>query len=777
MSDAANTYVGQPVERLEDLRFLAGRGTYVDDLQPERLLHAAVFRSAVAHGRIIKIDAAAAMAIPGVHAVYTAADIGNDIPTIPVRLAPLPSFNKFVQPVIAGEKVRFVGEPIAMVVADTRAIAEDALEAIVVDIEHLAPVPDRYVAADDRVLLFDQNGTNVAVHYEASTGDPQRAFSSADYVRRESFRSQRHAALPMETRGLLAEWNADGSRLVFSGVTKVTFANRRMLAGMLKVAESAIDMIEVDVGGGFGVRGEFYPEDFLVPFAARMLGRPVKWIEDRREHFMASNHSREIDCDLEIACRRDGTILGLRGYIHADMGAYIRTNGGVVPAKAAQFLPGPYRIPNVLVDVTALVTSKTPVGTYRAPGRVEANFFRERLFDMVARDLDIDPVEFRRRNLLTEAELPYSLGVLVPYEPEAIFDSGDYHATLDRCLTEIDWKEKAKLQGQRIDGRYHGLAVSCFVQSGGGGPKESARLVVEKDGTVTVYVGSSALGQGLETAFAQIAADAVGLPIERFRVLHGSTTFVAEGSGTFHSRALMFGGSATLDAARKLVDVIRMAGAAHMKCAAGDVVWRDEKVDASDGRFVGLHELAANAIAAGTAIEAHGSFGNNEVAWSYGSQAAHVAVDARTGNVEILDYVVVEDVGRAINPAIVHGQTIGAIVQGLGGLFLEHLIYDDQAQLLNASFADYLLPTAGDFPSVRGVTLELRPAPGNPLGAKGGSEGGNVAVAATVTNAVAAALSSLGVEPKELPLSPPRLWRLIEAARGRADRKSPASTV
>ena len=764
MKVATNTYIGQPVERIEDARLLAGRGVFVDDLHPDRMLHAAILRSSVAHGLIRSIDTAPALSRPGVQAVITAADIG-EVPAIPIRLAPLPEFNAFVQPVIAANKVRFVGEPMAVVIADSRALAEDALEAIEVEIEPLKAVADREIALEDASLLFEQNGTNLAVRYKTRKGDPDSAFATADYVRRESFRSQRHAATPMETRGILAKWDAASQQLTVSGATKVTFANRAMLAEMLRLPKANIEMDETEIGGGFGVRGEFYPEDFLIPFAARKLDRPVKWIEDRREHFIASNHSRDIACDLEIACRHDGTIVGLRGTIHADMGAYIRTNGGVVPAKAGQFLHGPYRIPNVGVEVEIFVTNKTPVGTYRAPGRVEANFFRERLLDMAARDLGIEPLEFRRKNLISHAEMPYSLGRLVPYEGEAVLDSGDYHAALDRCLAEFGWSEKSKLSGQLIDGRYHGTAVTCFVQSGGGGPKENARAVLEHDGAVSIYVGSAALGQGIETAFAQIAADTLGLPLSRFRVLHGSTRHVSEGSGTFHSRSIMFGGPAVLNATLALAERIRELGAARLGIATAAASFREERVIGPGGRSVALDEIAAQHE---QPIEAHGSSGAGYVAWSYGAQAAHVAVDPRTGHVAILDYVVVEDVGRAINPLIIHGQTLGAIVQGLGGLFLEHLQYDETAQLLNASFADYLLPTASDYPQLRSVTLGQHPSPTNPLGAKGGSEGGNVSVAATVTNAIAAALRSMAVEPKDLPLSPPRLWALIDESRSRA---------
>ncbi|MGB6759906.1 MAG: molybdopterin cofactor-binding domain-containing protein [Xanthobacteraceae bacterium] len=598
-------------------------------------------------------------------------------------------------------------------------------------------------------------------------GNADEVFRSAKYVRKETFRAHRHTAAPMETRAVIAEWNAGNGRLIVNAATKVTFFNRRTLARMLELRESAIDLIEIDVGGGFGVRGEFYPEDFLIPFAARKIGRPVKWIEDRREHLLAANHSREIDCELEIACQHDGTIVALRGKIFGDMGAYIRTNGGVVPAKAAQFLPGPYRIPNIKVDVAAFMTSKTPVGTYRAPGRFEANFFRERLLDMAAKDLHIDPVSFRRKNLITEAELPYSIGRLVPYETETAFDTGDYHAAFDRCLEEFGWDSKIEMQGRLIDGRYHGLSATCFVESGGAGPRENVRFVLERDCGVTIYVGSSALGQGIETAFAQIAADALGLPFEAFRVLHGSTTFVHEGFGTYHSRALVMGGSAVLNGAKNLLEAIRAAGAAQLGCAIDDVVFEESLVVSKDGRSIGLAQIGEAAAVAGKPLTVEGTFANTKRTYSYGAHAAHVAIDARTGHVDVVDYLAVEDVGHAVNPGIVHGQAVGAVVQGLGGVFFDHLIYDADAQLLNASFADYLVPLTTDFPNIRGVTLELRRSPSNPLGAKGAGEGGIVSVAATVGNAVAAALATFGVEPNELPLTPPRIWRLIEEGRGR----------
>jgi carbon-monoxide dehydrogenase large subunit len=759
MSEVSKLLVGSAVERMEDARFLSGSGQFTDDLVVDGMLHAAILRSPLAHARIVRIDTAAALAMRGIRAVFTAGDMDGNVPLIPLRLAPLPQFEPFRQPVIAVDKVRYVGEPIAVVVAESRALAEDALEAISVEFEALSAVIDRG-AAENPLFSFAED--NVALRYDAGFGDAAMAFAAADYVRTERFSVQRHTALPMETRGLLAEWDQSTRRLIVTGATKVTFYNRRVLARMLGLQQEDIDLIEIDVGGGFGVRGEFYPEDFLIPFASRRLKRPVKWIEDRREHLTAINHSRDVACELSIACRNDGMMLGLRGKVFSDMGAYIRTNGGVVPAKAAQFLPGPYRIPNVSVSVEAFMTSKTPVGTYRGPGRFEANFFRERLIDMVATDLGLDAAEFRRKNLITEAELPYPIDGLVPYEGPTSYDNGDYLETFERALTEIGWREKRHLQGRLIDGVRHGIGLGCFVESGGAGPKENAALTLEKDGSLTVAVGSSVLGQGLETVLGQIAADTLSVPFECIRVLHGSTTLLDEGFGTYHSRAVVMGGSAVLDAATKLREKILERAADHLGRPNSELSIVRDAVVAVNGASVMLTTLVAE-----NELSASGTFSNTVRTYSYGTHAAHVTVDTRTGAVKLLDYIAVEDVGRAINPAIVHGQAIGAIVQGLGGVFLDHLIYDDQGQLLNASLADYLVPTASDFPMLRAVTLELRPSPSNPLGAKGAGEGGIVAVAAATANAVAAALAPLNVEIHHLPLTPPRLWRLIKDARER----------
>jgi carbon-monoxide dehydrogenase large subunit len=534
----------------------------------------------------------------------------------------------------------------------------------------------------------------------------------------------------------------------------VPHTNRGVLAAMMRMSEAEIRFIEPDVGGSFGARGEFYPEDYLIPFAARLTGRPVKWIEDRRENLLATNHARNAECELEIACDRAGTILALRGHVLTDQGAYIRTNGPTAARNIAQVLTGPYRIPNVHIDVALMMTNKTPSGTYRGPGRFEADFFRERLFDIAAGELGIDRVEFRRRNLIAESEMPYQLPTVEPLNIASQTDSGNYRSTLDRCLQEIDWTARSSVQGKLLDGRYHGTAIGCYLEGGAAGPKESARLVLAADGKVSVYVGSSSIGQGLETVCAQIAADALGLPLDGISgVFHGSTDHVSEGYGAYSSRSVVMGGNAILAAAEKLRQSIRTVAAERLNCNASEIEIDGGTARGPLGRPLPLARLAG--------LSAEASFASNKRTYSYGAHAAHVAVDVKTGHVEVLDYVAVEDVGRIINPLTLHGQVMGSIVQGLGGAFLEHFVYDEEGQLLTGSFADYLLPTADNFPNIRAIALEEKPSPNNPLGAKGAGEGGIIPVGGVIANAVAAALLSFGAQPRELPLSPARVWALV----------------
>ncbi len=754
--------IGRPLPRFEDARFLTGRGHYVDDVEREGMLHAVLVRSSKAHGIIESFDASEALALPGVMAVFTYDDLVPEPTSIPIRRGVLPGFERFLQPVLAKHKVRYVGEPIAVVVAETQYVAEDAVGLVSIDIEELPAVIDWASATKPTALIYEEHETNVGSRYFVERGATDAAFEAADYRRKESFYCQRHTALPMETRGLVAEWDASKNKMTIWGATKVPFYNRRVLAKMLALPEKAIDMIEIDVGGGFGVRGEFYPEDYLIPFAAKTLERPVKWIEDRREHLLATQHSREMGCTLEIACRSDGTILAMRGELFADMGAYIRTNGGVVPAKAAQFLPGPYRIANFSCAVNAFISNKTPVGTYRGPGRYEANFFRERLIDIAAADLKIDAAEFRRKNLVRASEMPYGIGKLVPYENEPEFyDTGDYHAAFERALAEIGWDRLKGDQGIERDGWRYGIGLACFVESGGAGPRENARVELRPDGGVDLYTGSSAMGQGHETVFAQICAETLGLDADQIRVFHGSTTLLEEGFGTYASRGVIMGGNSARVAAENLIDALRPLAAKGLGLPNAEIHWEIGYFKTEDGnRSVNLRELAAVAAAAGQVVKADGTFSLSKVTFSYGAHAAYVAVEPRTGRVKLLDYVAVEDIGRAINPLIVHGQAVGALVQGLGGAFLENLRYDESGQLLTGSLADYLMPTAPDFPVLRCVALEIAPALSNPLGAKGAGEGGLVAVGGAIGNAVSAALRGVGREVTALPLSLSSVWSL-----------------
>jgi aerobic carbon-monoxide dehydrogenase large subunit len=757
------TQIGKPLARLEDARFLKGTGDYVDDIHMDRMLHAAVFRSAWPHARVRNIDTQAAATLPGVVAVFTQIDFSGLLRPIRSRIASMPGFQDFLQLPIATEKVRYVGEPMAVAVATTPYLAEDAVSLISAEVEELEPILDWQAARKSDVFIHERAGTNFST-VEVSRGDAEATFRTAYYIRREKFSVQRHTAVPMETRGLVADWDPEQERMTVFGITKVPFFNRTTLAAMLEIPESSLVMKVGDAGGGFGVRGEFYPEDFLIPCIARKLECPVKWVEDRREHFLATNHSRQATCDLEIACDRDGIILGLRGEVTVDVGAYARGTGGTSPTRCAQFLSGPYRIPNYACRVNAHVSNKTPCGTYRGPGRVEANFFRERLIDMAAADLGIDPATIRLRNFVPAAEMPFDTGRLVTYEPPAAFDSGDFKAVFDLVLKEIGWSDKQSIQGREVGGWFQGIGLASFVESGAGGLKEHARIKLRPNGALDVYVGAASSGQGHETVFAQVCADELQIPLDQIRIICASTDELEQGLGTYHSRSAVMAGNAVWVTALAFIERLRVIAVDYFGQPNVALEFRDGRFWRKAGEAgISLEALARFAANKGLVIDVPAHFEyTGAKPFSFGTHAAHVAVDPRTGQVLLLDYVAVEDIGRVLNPLIAHGQAVGAIVQGLGGALLEHLQYDQHGQLVTASLMDYLLPTADDFPNIRGKFLELALAPGNPLGVKGAGEGGIVAVAAAVANAVSSSLSSFGVQVRSLPLSPPRVWQLIQ---------------
>lgn len=770
----SNEMIGQAVPRREAPRFVSGRGHYVDDLRRPGMVYARVVRSPVAHGLIRGIDTAEAASMPGVLAVVTGADIADLLKDIPQRTCPLPGMEHFLQKPLAVDRVRYVGEPIAVVVAEDAYLAEDAAERVVPDIESLPPVVDAQVALRDETLLHPEQGSNSSTSYEVGFGDIDLAFDQAHLVVQERFYVHRHSAAPLECRGLVAEWDASLEHMTVWGAAKVPFANRRILADMLALPLERVDMLECDVGGSFGVRGDFYPEDFLIPYLARQVGRPVKWIEDRRESLMALNHSRETYCDLALAFDRDGVMLGMRGTMLADNGAYVRTNTGVMAGKGTQFLPGPYRIAATSFQVRSVCTNKTPAGTYRGPGRYESTFFRERLIDIAAARLGMDPVAIRAANLILPGQMPYDAGALVPGMGPAVYDSGQYPQVLDHALKAFDWARRSRRSGTLQDGRYIGLGLACFVESTGGGPGEHARLTLRHDGCFDLALGASSAGQGHETSMAQVLAECLDVPMEAVRVHHGSTTLLDTGFGAYHSRSAVMSGAATHEAARLMRARLISRGAQRLGRDEDSLAWRNGcVVDARDGAtLLTLAQLAegipghADATERGE-VEVNAKFMSDQLTYTFGVQLAEVAVDPGTAQVEVLDYYCVEDLGRVINPEIVHGQTIGAAVQGLGGTLLDEFIYDGSGQLLTGTFADYLLPTSTDFPVVRGDTLELARSPSNPLGVKGAGEGGIIATGAAIANAVSSALAGAGVSVTALPISMKNLAALLEQARNK----------
>ena len=757
-------YIGESVPRIEDRRLLTGEGQFVDDVTMPDLLHMAILRSPLAHARIKAISLESARAMPGVVDVFCASNIDFPLPDIPLRLAPFKGFERFLQKPLAIDKVRYVGEPVAVVIAESRYLAEDAIAAITLDLTALPAVTSVKEAEAGHDLLHDAAGENIGAQYTVERGNIDSAFKNAPYVRREQFVTNRHGACPLETRGLIGECAPHSGALRLTGAAKVTYFNRRHLAAAFGLKEEQVELIELDVGGGFGARGELYPEDYLVLIAAKRVGKPIKWIEDRRENLMACNHSRDITCDLEIAATLDGTILGMRCKVLGDLGAYIRTNGGVIPSKAVQFLPGPYRVPAFVAEMKALVTNKTPVGTMRGPGRFEATFCRERIFDMMARDLGIDPAALRLKNLLKPEELPYRIGELIPGDTDATFDEGNYGSAFNKLLEVIDYEHWKTRQGTDQNGKLMGLGVAVFVESSAGGPPETARITVLHDGSIELRTGASSVGQGLETGMAQICAEFLETNIDKIIVKHGSTNLLGAGGGTFNSRCTVMGGNAVREAAKLLKLKALELAALRWNVASSDLEYGSGAVKRDDGEQFTLSQLAAFAIARdNTSLSADGSYSNDgKVSYSYGAHAALVSVDIETGGLDLIKYALIEDIGRALNPVMVEGQAVGGLVQGLGGTLLDHMIYDNDGQLMTTNFAEYLLPLATDLPQITTIALEEYASKLNPMGFKGAGEGGIVAVAGAVGNAVAHALSKYDIKITDLPLTPMRIHELLK---------------
>jgi aerobic carbon-monoxide dehydrogenase large subunit len=763
-------YIGSRIKRKEDLRFLRGVGKFVGDIHRVGMDHAAILRSVHAHARIIKINSAQAVKLPGVSGVLTGADMPG-LKTIPMRTGHIPGLERSLQTPIAIDKVRYVGEPVAVVVAEDRYIAEDALERIDVKYEPLGAVTDaREAMQPGAAQLHDAAANNIAANFHVNVGDVDAAIAAADLIIEEEFSAQRHGAVPMETRGLVAEYDEGRGLLTMWGPTKMTHTNWRILSELTGLPQSSIHFIEPEVGGGFGARGEFYPEDFLIPFAAMHFGRPVCWIEDRAENLKACNQSRQQNHRVRLGLKQDGTIVAMDAEILFDMGGYTRTHGGVPAIAASAMLRGPLRIKNYRCNVHSVLTSKTPVGTYRSPGRYEANFVRERLLDIAAHRLNLDPADIRRRNLIRNEEMPYDLGKH-PFH-YMVYDTGDFPGQLERALEHMGYERlKSTCAAAKQAGRAMGIGIGCFVETSGIGPWEYARVEVDNAGKVVLYSGCNSVGQGIATALSQIVADELQVSIDDVRVVHGDTAKVPYGNGSNASRSTVMAGSAALGAARKVKQKILRVAATRLEIDPGDLTLQNGnvRVRGAPERSLSYADIARLALP-GTALKSgmtpglseEDFFATDKRPFPYGVHVAVVEVDKETGILKILDYLVTEDVGRKINPMIIEGQMAGGLAQGIGGALLEEFVYNTDGQPLATSFMDYLIPTAKDLPKAQFISTEDFPTPLNPLGVKGAGEGGITAAGAALANAVS---NALDVEVTKLPLRPDYLLELMNKKR------------
>jgi carbon-monoxide dehydrogenase large subunit/6-hydroxypseudooxynicotine dehydrogenase subunit gamma len=757
--------VGKSVPRLEDAPLVTGRGRFAGDIAFPHMLYMRVVRSSHAHGRIVSIDTAAARAAPGVVAVWTFADVA-DIPPIDFRLTRIEGLAAYRQTILATGRVRYVGDPVAAVFATDPYLAEDAADLVDVVVEELPVLLDARAAPGE----FDTGRSTEAAVVEKSYGDLAAAFGAAHAVVELDLAIGRHSGVPIETRGAIGHYDAGRDVLELHGVAKVPHWNRDNIARMLGRAPSTVHLYEGHVGGGFGIRGELYPEDVLVCLAALRLGRPVKWIEDRREHLIAANHSRQQRHKARAAVDAQGRILALDDEFFHDQGGYVRTHAATVPDLAAAMLPGPYRVPAYRAVGHVRLTNKTPCGTYRAPGRYESTFVRERLMDAIAARLGIDPVEVRRRNLVATEEMPYRRP-LSTLGTDIVLDSGDYVRLLDKATRTMNWAAlQDDLRRRRAAGECVGAGLGMFVEKSGLGPFDGVRVSVDTSGAVEVVTGAASIGQGVETVIAQICADALGTDYRRVRVVHGQTERIAFGLGAFASRVTVMTGEATrLAAADVRAKAIQVAaGLLQAPPDALDIV--DGAVvrgSAATGPSMTLGEIAKALEPSSRLRGAHtpglaadGWFYTDHMNYPYGVHAAVARVDRETGGVTIERFLVAYDIGRAVNPMLVEGQIAGGVAQGLGGALFEEFLYDDRGEPISVNFADYVMPTAREVPALEVVITEDAPSPLNPLGLKGAGEGGINAVGAAVAAAIDDAIGVPGAI-TQLPVTPQRLREIL----------------
>jgi carbon-monoxide dehydrogenase large subunit len=772
------SYIGRSLLRREDRRLLTGRGQFIADLELPRMLHAAFIRSPLAHARIRSVDLSRATAAPGVALALSGVELVRLLPPLPDTQLSLPSkwtsgveheFHNPQQPGLAHDKVRHVGEALAVVVAESRYAAEDAAELVRLDLDPLPAVVSAEAAlAPGAPLIHEHLRTNLFGAFSMGKGDAEAVIAGAPHKLQRRFYHHRYAAMPMECRGVAAIHDPRTDAITIWSATQVVHWVRREVAAILGLPEARVRCVALDVGGGFGLKGHVYPEDLVIPFLARRLGRPVRWTEDRHEHLQCSAHSRDQLHDLEVGFDGDGKILALRDNFILDCGAWNPIGGGV-PYNTAAHLTGPYKIDHLAVSARTAATNKVPNTAYRGAGRPEAVFAMERIIDLVAGSLRLEPAEVRRRNIIRADEMPYRPGILYRDGEEIIYDSGDYPGALQKALDAVGGVAvfRRRQQEARRQGRYLGLGIGFYVEGTGVGPFEGAMVRIDGSGKIYVSSGASSQGQGMETIFAQIVADAWRVAPDDVIVSFADTAGIASGSGTFASRSTVNVSAALHHANERLRQKAFAIAANLLECAAADLELREGGIGVVGvpGAGVSLARVAHAArpgwdhgrpqgIDAG--LEETYYWEPPTVTWSYAAHAAIVEVDREVGCVKIDKYAVAHDCGVVVNPLLVEGQIAGGTAQGLGGALLEDIAYDTEGQLLAGSLADYMVPTAGDMPEIM-MVHQHTPSPLNPLGVKGVGEGGAVAPPAAIANAIADALAPFGAEFNTTPIKPEQI--------------------
>lgn len=781
MAGSSARFVGRSMKPYQAARFLTGSGVYVSDIRLPNMLHAALFRSIHAHARIRHIDVSNALRLDGVAAVLTGADIKGRISPFPesFEIHPIPWLEN-VKPVLQGPrptalaqgKVHYVGEPVAIVVAEDRHKAEDAVDEIVVEYEELPVVVDPEESLKPgATLVHEESNDNVVFSFGVSKGNVDQALRDAPHRLRERFRHHRYCAAPLEGRGVVAWVEPKTNILTAWSSTQMPHLVRRQIAAQLDLPEESVRVIAPDIGGGFGPKVFVYPEEVLIPFLALELGRPVKWIEDRREHFVSTAHGRDQLHDVEFAFDEAGRMLALRDRLLLDNGAY-NPMGLTDAYNTAAHLQGPYKIPNFSVTGTCVSTNKVPNAPYRGAGRPEAVFVMERCLDRVARQLRLDPAEVRRRNFVQPEEMPYQAGIFYRDGQPVCYDSGDYPETLRQALEAAGYEKLRKQQRDlRQQGRYLGIGIGCYVEGTGVGSFEGAKVRIDASGRLNIATGATGHGQGHETIFAQITADLWGVDPRDVTLVEGDTSSIPFGCGTFGSRSTVNVGTAIYEASARLKEKMLQVAAHLLEARPDDLEISQGKVFVRElpQRALSFGELARAAVPGWASklpeglepgLEATFYYVPPTVTWANAAHIAVIEVDLHTGKIELLDYVVSHDAGKLINPLLVDGQIHGGVAQGIGGALYEEIVYDQDGQLLSGSFMNYLLPGSMEVPKIKTVHIES-PSPLNPLGIKGLGEGGAIAPPAAIANALEDALSPFGIGVNEIPLKPDRVLELL----------------